>query len=296
MNLIDSVAENVEAHFKKLWPYQDQGEFIRSREIAKEGEYFRSLAKLSEQERQERLAQGLEKDDASYKSPALQAEIEKASAKLLSAEEQSKLFKETGYAISDELNRLTPSTYPKDDPETPKKMVEFLTKFSKSYTKEGKQRSAGPILEYLLAADYDWAFWLWGEWISACLAVDDHTSAEALIAAATDGSTPASTHFAQRGGPYKPKIMVAKAMIALRRDGDLDLAHQISNAARLNFGESYDAIQAFRGIEYLRQEVDAKRLTIAMNTGKNGGKVHELVDTRVPANALLTGKWEKDEE
>lgn len=296
MNLIDSVAENIEAHFKKLWPYQDQGEFIRTREIAKEGEYFRSLAKLSEQERQERLKLGLKPDDESFKLPELQAEIAKAGGKLLSVEEQSKLFKQVGYDITDELNRLTPSTYPKDDPETPGKMVAFLTRFSKSYTKEGKQRSAGPILEYLLAADYDWAFWLWGEWISACLAVDDHASAEALIAAATDGSTPASTQFAQRGGPYKPKLMVAKAMIALRRDGDLDLAHQISNNARLNFGESHDAIQAFRGIEYLRQEVDAKRLTIAMNTGKNGHKVHELVDARVPAAALLTGKWGEDEE
>lgn len=289
MNLIDDVSEKIVAEFRRLWPYQKQVEFFRSREIAKEGEFFRKLAEMSEKERQSAIDAGMTPERA---LDAAKAKVADAADNEVDYVAQKALFVEVGNNISDQLNRLSPDTYPEEDAETTGKMVDFLTQFSKAYSKEGKQRSAGPILEYILAADYDHAWWLWDKWIGACIAVGDHESAEGLIAAATDGSTPASTTFARGGGRFKPKIMVAKAVIALRRDGDLELAHTIANAARLSFGESRDAIRCFRGIEHIRQEVAKGGCAIEMNTGPNGGVVHEIVNKRVPAAALLTGKWD----
>lgn len=276
MNLILDITEKIEKAFQKLWPYQDQKEILRTREMGEEANYFAKLALMSEEERQSHLLKAAEKGEAT--------------------EKQRAIFREVGYEITDQLNRLSPETYPREDPETPKLMYDFLRRFSLAYSKQGKQRSAGPILEYLLAADYDHAFWLWNEWIGACMAQQDFESTESLIAVATDGSTPAAHHFATRAGTYKPHLMAAKAMIALRRDGDLKLAHEIANNARLTFGESKVAIEAFRGIEYIRQEVAAGRAQIAMSTGKKTkDDIVALMDRRVPAAALITGKWNDEE-
>ena len=276
MNLILDITEKIEKAFQKLWPYQDQKEILRTREMGEEANYFAKLAHMSEEERQSHLMKAAEKGEAT--------------------EKQRAIFRDVGYEITDQLNRLSPETYPREDPETPKLMYDFLRRFSLAYSKQGKQRSAGPILEYLLAADYDHAFWLWNEWIGAYMAQQDFESTESLIAVATDGSTPAAHHFATRAGTYKPHLMAAKAMIALRRDGDLKLAHEIANNARLTFGESKVAIEAFRGIEYIRQEVAAGRAQIAMSTGKKTkDDIVALMDRRVPAAALITGKWNDEE-
>lgn len=274
MNLILDVAEKIETQFRRLWPFQHQQEFFRSREIAKEGEYFKTLSEAR------RHTDALKPDEETPVKAFLAAEVAKATEKTTSTEEQRRIFREVGQAISDEFGRLTPETVTRETPEVAKDLVELLTRFSKSYSKEGKQRAPDALLEYMLALDYDHVFWLWDLWIKACTAVGDYLSAEGLMAAATDGTTPASTHFAQRAKRYQPSLMVSKAMIALHRDGDVERAYEIANNARITFGASPDAVGCYKAIATLKRDSDEGRLLVA--------------SARVPTVALITGKWENE--
>lgn len=299
-NLIDDVAEKVVSELKKLWPFQNQREFVRSKALAAERAEFEALSQVvSVANRSDADLRRL-RDETGKALADLTEERRLAildrDARLAKAQESAnadsgrrKIQAAVNDAVCDQLNRIHPGNYPREEPETAQRMYDFLTAFSKAYAKEGRQSSGDMVLEYILAADYDHAFWLWSEWIAACLAVGDRTSAEALIASATNGSTPAAHAFATRAGQFQPKLMVAKAVIALRFDGDLRLAHQIAENAKNNFGDSADATGLYRSTRHLTGEVEAGRLKIA--SGKKG---IAQIERLVPATALLTGNWDNE--
>lgn len=287
-NLIEDVAERIESFFHEMWRYQDQQTPMKVREhndllavmkdLSIPKEKFDQLPE-EEQRRIERVRRSEELE---------QKRLAEATAKA----------KEISGKITDELSRLTEDTYPRNDPDTPGKMYDFLQRFSQSYTKAGKQRSAGPLLEYLYTA-CDHAYWLWREWIASCIAVGDMQSAERLLAVLTDSSASSTQahKFNAEGGKYKPVVCVAKGLIALKRDGDLDLAKKYAEVARLSFAESAEAIGFYHAINYVQQEVAAGRLQLtSLQAGRNGNQAREQLDTMVPPKALLTGKWVEEEE
>lgn len=278
MSLILDVAAKVEAEFRRLWPYQDQGEFFRSREIEKEGRYYRSLSEARAH------TDALQAGETSEVKSFLEAEVKKAEAKTLSAEEQRSLFREVSQNVSDLFCQITPDSIGKETPEVAGQLVELLTRFSKAYSKQGKQRSADSLLEYMLAMDYDHAFWLWERWIAACVAVGDYVSAESLIAAATDGTTPAATHFAQRARRFQPNLMVSKALIALHRDNDVERALEIAHNAKNAFGHSTEAVGAYQAITTYKEREERRQIA-AKHTEKT---------EKVPLAGLLTNKWETE--
>jgi len=287
-SLIDDVAENIERLFKEMWPYQDQQAPMKSRENALIRAMTEdlsltpeALAKLPVEE-QERI-EGVRKH-------------EDGEQKLL--EEARLKVRDISGRIADELSRLTEDTYPRSAAETPQQMYNFLLRFTKAYTKEGKQRSAGPVLEYLYSS-CDHAYWLWREWIAACMAIGDITSAERLLAVLTDSSASSTQahRFNAEGGKYKPSVVVAKGMIALKRDGDLQLAMKYAETARTAFAEAPEAIEFYHAINYVKQEVDAGNLQLShIATGRNGKAVREQLDLMIPPVALLTGKWKTEDE
>lgn len=287
-SLIEDVADNIERLFREMWPYQDQQAPMKSRE----NEVIRCLVRdltVSEEDMQKL-------PEAEQSRIRLVRENELAAQKRL--DEAVAKVREISGRIADELSRLTEDTYPRNDPATPGLMYDFLLRFSKAYTREGKQRSAGPILEYLYTA-CDHAYWLWREWIASCMAVGDMASAERLLAVLTDSSASSTQahRFNAEGGKYKPSVMVAKGMIALKRDGDLLLAHKYAEAARSSFAEAPEAIHFYHAINYVKQEVDEGRLKLThIATGKNGKEVREQLDQMIPPVALLTGKWTSEEE
>lgn len=303
-SLIEEVSEKISTEFKRLWPFQHEGEFVRSRELSRE-----SLAQAEVSAAHQLLAEdqkvalaGLdgEEERREYLSRRVRAAVvvekatERAKTTLDRQNERQAIGKEVGWNVSDQLNRLTPDTFPADDPETPRQMYDFLTAFSKSYAKEGKQSSAYMIVEYLLACDYDHWAWLWSRWIASCVAIGDRNSAESLVAAVTDGQTPAAHSFATKGGRFKPMLMATKAMIALRFDGDVEKAHRIACAAKDTFGDSREATQVYHALAYLKQEQDQGRLLIER---KPDGRISvAMIDRVVPASALLTGKFGSEEE
>ncbi len=268
MGLITDVTEKIEAQFKRLWPYQSENEFARVKQLGAEYKRFEELSAISAIPEAERSTEQREKYDS---------EVKKAEAHQKRQEERGGVQGAVCEAITDQLNRLTPDSFPREDPEVAKDMVDFLTRFGRSYTKEGKQRSAGPILEYLLSMDYPYAFWLWRQWIAALIATGDLESADLLIAAATDGSTPASHHFATRGGSWKPSFMIAKAQIVLMRDGDLKLAASIVENARLTFSGSREVSEAYKRLSVVQRKVDAGELRLEI--GKNSASgLYEIKD------------------
>jgi hypothetical protein len=286
-SLIEDVADNIERCFKEMWVYQDQQTPMKARENVAIIEMTRDLA--------------LTKEELDGKAPEERERIEKVRAR--EAAEQIRLVaatakvREVSGLITDELSRLTEDTYPRSDPATPERMYDFLMRFSKAYTKQGKQRSAGPILEYLYSA-CDHAYWLWREWIASCMAVGDHASAERLLAVLTDSSASSSQahHFNAEGGRYKATVVIAKGLIALKRDGDIATALKYAEVARLTFAEQPEAIGFYHAINYVKQEVDAGNLQLShLQTGRNGSGVRKQLDTMIPKVALLTGKWTEEE-
>jgi len=283
-NLIEEVTENVEALFKELWPYQDQQAPMKAREMDRLTEVTRCLA-LSKRE-----ISKLPKEERERVLGVRSAEEE--SQRLI--EEGRKKTREVSGRVSDELARLTEDTYPRRDPRTPQLMYDFLLRFSRSYTKEGKQRSAGPLLEYLYTA-CDHAYWIWREWIAACMAVGDRSSAERLLAVLTDGqaSSTQAHRFCTEGGQHRAFVVVTKGVIALKFDGDLETAEKYARTAKLCFAEQPEAIQFARAISYVRQEVNAGHLQLDhVATGRDGAAAKERLDGVIPPTALLTGKWE----
>jgi hypothetical protein len=287
-SLIEDVASNIERLFREMWPYQNQQAPMKARE----NEALRAMA--------EDLA--FTPQQLAEKSPDEQARIaavrthEEGEQKLL--EEARLKVRDISGRIADELSRITEDTYPRNAADTPQQMYSFLLRFTKAYTREGKQRSAGPVLEYLYSS-CDHAYWLWREWIAACMAIGDMTSAERLLAVLTDSSASSTQahRFNAEGGKYKPSVVVAKGMIALKRDGDLQLACKYAEVARSQFAEAPEAIHFYHAINYVKQEVDEGRLLLShIATGRNGKEVREQLDTMIPPVALLTGKWTKDEE
>lgn len=258
MSRITEVADAVEAEFKKLWQYQSEHEFVRADVLEADLVRTERLSKIAATPPSERTP-----EDVKELHDALDAG-EKLQSK---QNEQKSAYKRCNLAVAERLNQLTPSTFDKDDAKAPEELYEFLTRFSKSYTQAGKQRSAAPLLEYLLACDYPHAFWLWRQWIAACLAVGDHESADRLIGAATDGSTPASHQFATRGGAWKPAFSVAKAQIFLLRDGDLDKAREVVENARLQFSGSIEVTEARKALGYLARKVEKGELSLEMKRG-----------------------------
>ena len=311
MNLIDEVAAAVEVAFKRLWPFQGESEIVRDVEAAEERRQAEERSRLFQAEREKarpHVSQLGFMVDNVFQAAAFEAHLDglahkalAAGADLAAAEEvtrkalaRKEAVRLTTSDVAVALQRLSPETYPREDPETPSKMHEFCARFARAYSKEGKVRSAAAIVEYLLASDYDHAFWLVSEWIAACVALGDHTSAEAFGAALTSGESACAHHFATRGGSARPRLMVAKALIALQRDGDVDQAHEIAKAAKQTFGDSREAIGAFRAISYVKQEVDAGRLTLEYKPDGHGGYAVLGLERLVSPRGLLTGKFNEE--
>jgi hypothetical protein len=285
-SLIEDIAENIERLFREMWPYQDQQSPMKVSENEKITAITRDLSITPEEleklpaEEQSRIAGVREREKKA------QEEIEKARLKV----------REINEKITHELSRLTEETYPRHDPKTPERMYDFLLRFSRVYTRKGKQRSAGPILEYLYTA-CDHAYWLWKEWIAACIAVGDTTSAERLLAVLIDGNASSSQahRFNAEGGMFKSFVVVTKGMIALKRDGDLQLACKYAETARNFFAESPEAINFYHAINQVKEEVESGRLKLSHIAAGRGRRIKELLDAIIPPVALITGNWKSED-
>ena len=286
-SLIVEVADNIENLFKEMWPYQDQQTPMKVREhdalhaaAASLALSDADLALMSPEDRERTLSARSKENEA-------QTRLEKARLKV----------REISGKVSDELSKLTEDTYPRRNENTPAEMYDFLLRFSRSYTKEGKQRSAGPILEYLYSS-CDHAYWLWREWIASCMAVGDLSSAERLLAVLTDGSASSTQahRFNAEGGLHKPFVVISKGLIALKRDGDLQLAQKYAETARLSFAEAPEAINFYHAIGHVAQEVEDGNLDLkCLMTGRNGQKTKALLDSMIPPRALINGRWQAEE-
>jgi len=188
-------------------------------------------------------------------------------------------FSTVNNGITEALNKLTPDTFPHGDPNAAVEMHAFLCEFARSYSVPGRVRSADPILAYLLTS-IDHTFWLWRQWISASLAVGDFEAAENLLDAAQE-----SHEFSDAKG-HHAHWLCAKAIIYLRRDGDIDLAFEVANRARLSFGGSPESTKLYKALRMIRKEMDA--------TGHHQIKL-DNVDKLMPPHALLTGDWNGQE-
>lgn len=287
-SLIVEVTENVERLLMEMWPYQGQQSPMKTSEhhlmevsIKDSGYTQKEIDNLGETERLRVIASRIREEDG---QTSLKAATEKV--------------REISPKVSAELSRLTEDVYPRDDPRTPKEMYDFLLRFSKAYSKKGKQRAAGAILEYLYTS-CDNAFWIWREWIAACMAIGDYSSAERLIAVLIDGSASSTQahRFNAEGGLHKPFVLISKGLIALKRDGDLPLAIKYADTGRQTYAEAPEAIQFYRAVNYVAQEVEDGSLDIrCLATGRNGVSVKKQLDDMIPPKALITGKWTETKE
>jgi hypothetical protein len=171
------------------------------------------------------------------------------------------------------LDGITEENYPRGDPETPRKMYELFGRISALYHHQGgsKRRSAESILRYLRGA-LENVWWMWAEWICACIAHGDYLVAEAMLQAAWS-----NTQFAKYAAGLHGQLVAARGVLYLVRDEDFPKALEWMETARDRHASDLACMSLYR------------QLRIAE---KNG--VGELAPKLIEPRALVTKEWNHD--
>lgn len=162
--------------------------------------------------------------------------LSKKQLKALEKEEQGqnaaekKSVREASRTFSREFARLKPETLPKV-PDVAERLIRMFGRISYAYTRDGAS-DALALLEYVRTTSFPRAWWLWQTFIAASIATEDYPTAEYLLQVECEHHD-----FAVNAKKFHPNVSCAKAVIALKRDGDLDKALEYAGRAKGAYGD-----------------------------------------------------------
>jgi hypothetical protein len=197
------------AQFERLWPYQDLQENLITKVVLREEEKVAQEIDSSTQE----IIEGIV-DDVN-KKVRVQLQALSPDVLVLPSEAHCHLWLDDWY--------------------------DFLMDFSHSYAPKGRQRSAEPLLKFLLTS-CEHTFWIWRQWTLSCLWHDDYCGAFGLLDAAKQ------LHEFSSATRHHPYWLCSFAILKLERDEDKEGAIEYATRARDIFGASRATIDFYKAL------------------------------------------------
>lgn len=179
------------------------------------------------------------------------------------AETRSRLTDE----FIDQWERLGPRNFPAGDPEAMGEMYHLMRRYAAANKGRWhpREEACGLCLLARLGNALDWplASWYVATWLLAAVAEGDYIQAEVLLQLVLE--EPEVRIVALSNKPaLLALIPITRGLIALKRDGDWDLAIECAEAARRNVGTDPRSIAVCRALtaqhEFLCAEIEAGAL------------------------------------
>jgi len=274
VTVVTEVAENLEAMFSKFRKWAHLQEPTKPEDRARIEQEIRAREDWA-------IQQGFMKRNADgtitvlNQGMALLAKKEEEDSM-----EQVRETREINTSISEELNRINPQTV-QITKETAAEFYNLLDVIAVGYGKEGFRRNAQAILRYLETC-IDHYFWLYRQFLAACLAMGDFESAESLLEAIQD-----HPQFANAKGVHAT-LYVGKSLIYANRDKDLKKALEWAGYARDRCGADRIAVkywkqcvEAVKRFPALAQGYDGEQLALGEGGQEKGRNVRKPIPKKV---------------
>jgi hypothetical protein len=222
---VSAAAEEICNQFKRLWPYQEFQESYITKHILPKGE------------------------------------VAKQAIETATLDSINKTVEEVNNRVRAELKKISPDKLLRDSEHLHQSWLEdwygFLMDFSHCYAPEGRQRSAEPLLKFLLTS-CDHTFWIWRQWTLSCLWKEDYCGAIGLLDAAK------KLHEFSSATRHHPYWLCSFAIIKLFRDEDKEAAIEYATRSRDRFGACHAAVQFYKA---LVKGASASELTAILTFG-----------------------------
>lgn len=167
----------------------------------------------------------------------------------LKCQEDLRELERINTGIAEQLDRLTPDTFPLNDPAAPGEMLGLLLHISDCYRPVAAKKGASfvAVMLYLFSCGIDHAAWYASTWLACSLSTHRWTLAETIIKSIGE----------EKGvrGPFAKDpeqrvwMPLSRSLISLQRDGEVEKALEYAEHARDNCATSDLAVQYCNGLK-----------------------------------------------